>query len=82
LDLLERLRTFVRLLEHCADEDLRIAYDAEIAAATELRVEARCFAGLCVAEAQRRGLDTADWPPLVVAVATGPEEAAEPVTVD
>jgi hypothetical protein len=82
LDLLERLRTFGRMLEHCADEDLRSAYDAEIGAAIEPSVEARCFAGLCVAEAKRRGLVTADWPALVVAVPIGPDEevAAAPVT--
>jgi hypothetical protein len=84
LDLLERLPTFGRLLEHCADEDLRSAYDAEIRTAIEPKGEALCFVGLCVAEAKRRGLDTADWPALVVAVPIGPEEevAAEPVTDD
>jgi hypothetical protein len=84
LDLMERLRTFGRLLEHCADEDLRSAYDAKIRAAIEPKGEALCFVGLCVAEAKRRGLDTADWPSLVVAVQIGPEEevAAVPVTND
>ena len=72
------------MLEHCADEDLRSAYDAKIRAAIEPNGEALCFAGLCVAEVKRRGLDTADWPALVVAVPIGPEEevAAEPVTDD
>jgi hypothetical protein len=84
LHLLNRLRTFGRMLDHCADEDLRSAYDAKIGAAIEPSVEALCFAGLCVAEAKRRGLDTAGWPALVVAVPIGPEEevAAEPVTDD
>jgi hypothetical protein len=81
---MERLRTFGRLLEHCADEDLRSAYDAKIRAAIEPKGEALCFVGLCVAEAKRRGLDTADWPSLVVAVPIGSEEevAAVPVTDD
>ena len=84
LDLLVRLRTFGRLLGHCADENLRSAYDAEIRAAIEPNGEALCFAGLCVAEAKRRGLDTADWPALAVAVRIGSEEEVEvePVTDD
>jgi hypothetical protein len=84
LDLLERLGTFGRLLETCADEDLRSAYDAKIGAAIEPDGEALCFAALCVAEAKRRGLDIADWPALVVAVPIGSDEdvAAEPVTDD
>jgi hypothetical protein len=81
---MERLRTFGRLLEHCADEDLRSVYAAKIRAAIEPKGEALCFVGLCVAEAKRRGLDTADWPSLVVAVPIGSEEevAAVPVTDD
>jgi hypothetical protein len=84
LDLLERLRTFGRMLEHCADKDLRSAYDAEIRAATEPDGEALCFAALCVAEAKRRGLATADWPALAVAVPIGSDEDAppEPATHD
>ena len=39
----------------------------------ELR-EALCFVGLCVAEGKRRGLDTADWLALAMAVSIGPEE--------
>ena len=49
----------------------------------ELR-EALCFVGLCVAEAKRRGLDTADWLALAMAVSIVPEEvvAAALVTED
>ena len=84
MDLLVRMRTFGWLLGHCADEDLRSAYDADIRAAIEPNGEALCFAGLCVAEAKRRGLDTADWPALAVAVPIGPEEevAAELVSLE
>jgi hypothetical protein len=72
------------MLERCADEDLRSAYDAEIRAAIEPSVEALCFAGLCVAEAKRRGVATADWPTLTVAVPIGSDEDAppEPATDD
>lgn len=72
------------MLEHCANENLRSTYAAEIRAAIEPSAEALCFAGLCVAEAKRRGLDIADWPALTVAVPIGSDEDAphEPASDD
>jgi hypothetical protein len=67
-DLLERLDTFGRLMERCADADIRSAYNAEIRVQTP---EALCFVGLGVGEAKRRGLDTSDWPNLTIGVPVG-----------
>jgi hypothetical protein len=72
------------MLDHCADDDLRSTYTAEIRAAIESNGEALRFAGLCVAEAKRWGLDIADWPALTVAVPIGSDEDAphEPASDD